>query len=167
MTQLPRVLDLNAQRSAMKNLSFLVGTWVGTARLFRGADTIELQQTENAQYKLDGMILLIEGVGTNKSTGLPALQALGFVSYDDETGTYRMRAFNDGRFLETEVKLLEDGKGLTWGFILGEIATRSVLRMNEKGEWTEFHEITIGSQPPRELMELIVRPVTHLDSVQK
>ena len=34
--------------------------------------------------------------------------ALGLISFDDETGTYRMRAFNDGRWLETEVKL-EDG----------------------------------------------------------
>ena len=30
-----------------------------------------------------------------------------------------MRAFNDGRFLETELKLLGDGDGLTWGFALG------------------------------------------------
>ncbi len=30
-----------------------------------------------------------------------------------------MRTFNDGRFLETELKLLGDGDGLTWGFALG------------------------------------------------
>ncbi len=30
-----------------------------------------------------------------------------------------MRTFNDGRFLETESKLLGDGDGLTWGFALG------------------------------------------------
>jgi hypothetical protein len=33
-----------------------------------------------------------------------------------------------------------------------------VLRMNEKGDWTELAEITIGSQPPRILMELRVSP---------
>src|SRR5215468_11309212 len=120
MTQLPRVPDLEAQRTAMKSLGFLVGNWAGTARLFRGADTIELDQTEDAQYKLGGLIMLIEGVGTCKSSKEAALQALGFVSYDDETRTYRMRAFNDGRFLETEVRLLGEGS-LTWGFSLGEI----------------------------------------------
>ncbi len=31
-----------------------------------------------------------------------------------------MRAFNDGRFLETELKLLESCKGITWGFALGQ-----------------------------------------------
>ena len=30
-----------------------------------------------------------------------------------------MRTFNDGRFLETELKLLGDGDGLKWGFALG------------------------------------------------
>ncbi len=123
---------------------------------------MELSQTEEAQYKLDGLLLLIEGIGRTKSSGQIALQALGLVSYDDEVGIYRMRAFNDGRFLETEVKLLEDGKCLSWGFVLGEVATKSALRVNEKGEWTELHEIAIGSQPSRKLMELVVRPVVSL-----
>ena len=67
-----------------------------------------------------------------------------------------MRAYNDGRYLETEIKLADEGKGLTWGFTLGDIKTHSVLRLNERGQWTELAEITIGSQPPRKLMELTV-----------
>jgi hypothetical protein len=64
-----------------------------------------------------------------------------------------MRAFNDGRFLETEVELSEHGKSMTWGFTLGDIRTKSVLRMDEKDEWMELHEISVGSQPPKNLME--------------
>jgi len=143
----------------MKEVGFLVGKWAGEARLLRGpAESVELLQTEEVQYKLDGLILVIEGVGRAKSDGQPFLQAFGIVSYDDESGTYRMRAFNDGRFLETQMKLLEEGKGMTWGFELGEIRTNSVLRINERGEWTELAEITIGSQPPKKLLELSVRP---------
>lgn len=81
---------------------------------------------------------------------------MGHVSYDDETATYHMRAFNDGRFLETEVKLANEGLGMTWGFALGEIRTQSVLRINDSGEWTEVHEIAIGEQAPKKLMELSV-----------
>ncbi|MGB9464061.1 MAG: hypothetical protein WBR10_03020 [Candidatus Acidiferrum sp.] len=143
----------------MKKLSFLVGKWSGEARILRGAGvTLELVQTEEAQYKLDGLVLMIEGIGCNKADGKAALQALGIVSYDDETETYRMRAFNDGRYLETELKLADDGKGMLWGFALGEIKTSSVLRIDEMGDWTELHEITIGSQPPRKFMELKVNP---------
>jgi hypothetical protein len=149
---------MDAQRAAMKKLGFLAGKWVGEARLLRGpGEPIVLVQTEEAQFKLDGLILEIEGIGRTKRDNKAVLQALGIISFDDETNTYHMRAFNDGRFLETDVKLHEDGKGLTWGFALGQIRTSSVLRINEKSEWTELAEITIDSQPPKKLMELMVK----------
>ena len=158
MPQLPRTPDLNAQRAAMKKLGFLVGKWDGEARLLRGpGEPVVLAQTEEARFKLDGLILEIEGIGRTKTDNKPVLQALGIVSFDDEAGTYHMRAFNDGRFLETNVKLQEDGKSLAWGFALGSIRTSSLLRINEKGEWTELHEIAIDSQPTRKLMELTVK----------
>jgi hypothetical protein len=148
--------NLDAQRAAMKKLEFLVGKWAGEARMLRGAgEPVVVTQTEEAYYKLDGLVLLIEGVGRNQADGKLALQALGVVSYDDENGTYHMRAFNDGRFLETEVKLVD--RGLTWGFAVGQYRTSSVMRIDEKGDWTELHEITIGEQAPRKFMELRVR----------
>jgi hypothetical protein len=159
MAQLARVPNVEAQRAAMKKLGFLVGKWSGEARLLRGpGEPLELIQTEEAQYKLDGLILIIEGIGRTKADGKIALQAFATVSYDDEAGAYRMRAYNEGRYLETVIKLADDGKGLTWGFTLGDIKTHSVLRLNEKGQWTELAEITIGSQPSRKLMELTVSP---------
>lgn len=158
MAHLPRVPDLNAQRAAMKKLGFLVGRWNGEVRLLRGAgEWVDLHQSEEAQYKLDGLILVIEGVGRTKSDGYTVLQALGVISFDDETATYRMRAFNDGRFFESEVKLLDQDKAISWGFGFGEITTKSVLRINESGEWTELAEIKIGSEPPKRLLELTVR----------
>ena len=141
----------------MKKLDFLVGKWAGEARLARRpGETIDLVQTEEARYKLDGLIMIIEGVGRTKSEGSLILQALGVICYEDDSKTYRMRAFNDGRYLETEVKLSEH-KGMTWGFALGEIKTNSVMRINERDEWTEIHEITIGSQAAKKLMEVAVR----------
>jgi hypothetical protein len=157
--QLPRVPDLEAQRAAMKKLSFQVGRWAGEAHLLRGpGEPVVLIQTEKAEYKLNGLILVVEGVGRRKTDGKLALQAFGMVSYDDERGTYRMRAFNDGRFLETEIKLMENGKGITWGFDLGPIRTSSVMRITKEGDWTELTEITVGSQPPSKYMELTVSP---------
>jgi hypothetical protein len=142
----------------MQKLSFLIGKWAGEASVLRGpGEPVQLLQTEEASYKLDSLILLIEGVGRSKSNGQPVLQAFGIISYDDEAQTYRMRAFNDGRYLETDVKLSQDGRELTWGFALGDIRTNSTLRINDKGEWTELAHITLGSQPPRKLLELTVR----------
>ena len=150
MSQQSHMPNIETQRAAMKKLEFLVGKWAGEARLLRGpGDPVSLLQTEEAQYKLDGLILLIEGVGRAKVDGTPALLALAIVSYDDESGSYRMRAFNDGGFLETELKLLGSGKGIAWGFALGQIRTSSVMQITEKGDWTEITEITIGSEPPK------------------
>jgi hypothetical protein len=157
MAQQPRTPDLDAQRAAMKKLDFMVGKWGGEARILIGPGApAERVQTEEAQYKLDGLILLIEGVGRNKTDGKLALQALAVVSYDDESETYHMRAFNDGRFLETEVKLTANGKGITWGFALGQYKTNAVLRIDDHGDWTELHEIAVGTQPPMKYMELRV-----------
>lgn len=154
----PRVPDVNAQRGAMKRLDFLIGDWTGTARLLRAPGVVvELDQTERAEYRLDGLVLLIEGVGRDRATAASVLQALGVVTYDDERGTYRMRAFNDGRFLETDVTLVETGRGLSWGFALGDVRTRSVLEITGDGAWTERAELTIGSAPPKTLLELSVR----------
>ena len=72
-----------------------------------------------------------------------------------------MRAFNDGRFLESEIKLLDEPNAITWGFALGPYKTTSVLRINDRGEWTELAEILIDSDPPKKLplLELAVRRV--------
>src|SRR5262245_61891083 len=94
MAQAPRTPDLRAQRDAMKKLAFLIGRWSGEAKALRapGAPMAEMLQTEEAAYKLDGLVLTIEGIGRNKSDGSLALQALGVISFDDEAGVYRMRA---------------------------------------------------------------------------
>jgi len=156
MAHLPRVPDLNAQRAAMGKLAFLVGKWKGEARLLRGpGEWVELHLSEEAQYKLDGLILVIEGVGRTQSDGHSVLQALAVISFDDEAATYRMRAFNDGRFLESDVTLLDRDKAISWGFAVGQVTTQSVLRINESGEWTEVAEFKIGAELPKRLLELL------------
>jgi hypothetical protein len=128
MTQQPRVPDLAAQPAALKKLDFWVGKWSGEAGVLGGSgEPRELIQTEEAPYKLDGLVLIIEGVGKTKPDGRVALEALGTVSYDDEAEAYQTCAYNDGRYLETDLKLGENGKAITRGFVLGDIKTSSTL----------------------------------------
>jgi hypothetical protein len=152
--------NLDTQRNAMSKLAFLTGRWSGEASVLRGpGEFADLLQTEEAQFKLNGLLLVIEGVGRMKSDGTSSLQALGLISFDDASGTYHMRAFNDGRWLETEVKLLDEPNAISWGFNLGEISTRSVLRINETGEWVEHADITIAGRAPQKLIDLTVRRI--------
>jgi hypothetical protein len=116
MAQQPRVPDTESQRSAMKKLACLAGEWSGEARIVRGSGgPLELAQTEDAQYRLDGLVLLIEGIGRDKKDGKVALQALGIISYDDAGRVYRMGAYNDGRYMETDLTLADDGGGSNGG----------------------------------------------------
>ena len=126
--------DVEAQRTAMRKLSFLIGKWSGEARMLTpSGEAIEMKQTEAAEYKLDGLILTIEGIGRTKADDRPVLSAFAVISYNDANGSYRMRAFNDGRYLETDLELAVDGKGAAWGFTLGSIKTSSILRINDSG----------------------------------
>lgn len=158
--QPPRSPDVNAQRQAMKRLGFLVGQWQGQGRMLRApGEWIEFDQTEHGEYKLDGLLLVIEGEGRAKGDGRLVLQAYSIVSYDDATGKYHMRAFNDGRWLESDIAVADNGKELTWGFALGEISTQSTLRLTDSGKWTESDDITISTRPAKEFMELTVKQV--------
>jgi hypothetical protein len=62
----------------LKKLDFLVGKWIGEARVLREpGEPLELIQTEEAQYKLDGLILIIEGIGKTKADGKVAHMGKG------------------------------------------------------------------------------------------
>jgi hypothetical protein len=158
MAQQPvRQPDPDKQRAAMRRLSFLVGIWSGEAHVQRGpGDLVTLAQTEEAYYKLDGLLLVIEGTGRIGTEQPPFLQALGIITFEDVTGTYRIRAWNNGRLMESEVHLLGDGRSLQWGVGAGE--TRStLLQVDNDGQWTEMSELKIGAQAPRKFMDLTVR----------
>ena len=158
LAQAPRGPNIEAQRTAMKKLDFLAGTWSGDVRVHMGpGNPMELTQTEEVQYKLDGLVLLIEGAGRNKTDGKPVFRALATVSFDEEAGQYRMRAYNNGRYMDTELKLPESGKGFTWGFAMGPNQMSYVMTINDKGEWTETGDMTMPGQPARRIVELNVR----------
>ena len=60
------------QREAMKRLSFLVGQWHGEATLVvAGGVRRRLTQTEDVRFRLDGLVLLVEGTGRDPETGAP------------------------------------------------------------------------------------------------
>lgn len=90
-------------------------------------------------------------MGRAKSDGRLLLQAYGIASYDDATGKYHMRAFNDGRWLETDTALADNGRELTWGFAVGDVRTKSTLRPPDA--------IAIGTQSSRRFMGLSVKQV--------
>jgi hypothetical protein len=155
--QQPRTPNVEAQRAAMKKLDFLLGKWSGEARVIRPGEPLDLIQTEDVQYKLDDLLLQVEGTGTKKADGAVAFRALAIISYDDAASQYRIRAFTEGRFVDAELTLAADGRGFTWGITNPQFKTSYVMTLNDKGEWTEVGDVTVGTQPPRRFVEMTVR----------
>lgn len=143
------------QREAMQKLSFLAGHWSGPATIHRGpGEPLHVTQTEDVQYKLDGLVLLIEGKSTD-ADGKVVFSALATVAYDDATHTYRFRAYNDGHYLDTELTVPDNG--FSWSFTSGPAHVINTMHLTAKGEWNETTDVTFASNPPFRSVEMLLQ----------
>jgi hypothetical protein len=155
--QQPSMPNVDAQREAMKKLDFLAGNWSGPVSISPGpgapggAEPLHLTQSETVQFKLDGLVLLIEGQST-RLDGKAQFQALATVSYDDASHIYRFRAYNDGHFIDTVLTVQPDG--FAWGFDAGPAKIRNTMHLTAKGEWQETTNVTFGSNPPHPSVDM-------------
>jgi hypothetical protein len=142
------------QREAMQKLAFLAGRWSGPVTVIRGpGGPLHLTQTENVAFKLDGLVLLIEGQSSG-ADGKGRFQALATIAYDDATRSYHIRAYNEGHYLDTELTVLADG--FSWGFQGGPAHVVNTMHLGAKGQWQETTEVTFGSNPPRKSVEMVL-----------
>ena len=139
----------------MKKLAFLAGTWTGEATTLRPKQAIKVKQTEQVSYKLDGLVLLIEGTGRNPESGEVMFRALATVSYDDAAGVYHFRAYNDGNYLDTELKVPD--RGFEWGYKAGPAQIAFVMKLNDTGDWVETGDVTVGNTPAQRFFDMTVR----------
>ena len=143
-----------AQREAMRKLSFLAGNWSGPVSFAMGpGEPLHLTQTEKIEYKLDGLVLLIEGKST-AADGTAPFQALATVAYDDATHTYRIRAYNAGHYIDAELTVLADG--FSWSFDSGPAHIANSMHLSPKGEWQETSDVTFGGNPPHRSVDMLL-----------
>ena len=140
--------NVDAQRTAMKKLAFLVGTWEGGATTTHGEQEIKVKQTEQVTFKLDGLVLLIEGTGRDPATGEAKFRALATVAYDDLAGVYHFRAYNEGNYVDSEMKVVDSG--FEWGFKAGPSQITFIMKLDDKGAWVErgFATVATGQRVP-------------------
>lgn len=153
--QPPASNSISTQREAMRKLSSLTGHWSGPVNIFRGpGQALHLTQTEDIEYKLDGLVLLIEGKSV-EAGGKVLFSALATIAYDDATHTYRFRAYNDGHYIDTELSVSADG--FSWNFSAGPAHIVNTMHLTGKGEWSEVTDVTIGSNPQHRSVEMLLR----------
>jgi hypothetical protein len=153
--QQPPSNSVDVQREAMGKLSFLAGHWSGPVNVVRGpGEPVHLTQTEDVAYKLDGLVLLIEGKSTS-ADGKVEFSALATVSYDDASHTYRFRAYHDGHYLDTELSV--PANGFSWSFTAGPAHIVNTMHLTNKGEWDEVTEATVGGNPPHRSLDMLLQ----------
>jgi len=144
----------DVQHQAMQKLAFLEGHWSGAVTIVRGpGEPLKATQTEDVQFKLDGLVLLIEGNSTGPD-GKVVFSALATVAYDDASKTYRFRAYNQGRYVDTELAV--NGNGFSWNYAAGPAHVTNTMKLTDKGEWQESTEVDMGSGPPRKVVDMLL-----------
>jgi hypothetical protein len=155
IAQQPVPSSVDRQREAMRKLSFLAGHWSGPVTVSRGAgEPLHLTQTEDVEYKLDGLVLLIEGKAASPD-GKVLFSALATIAYDDISHGYRLRAYHDGHYLDTDLSVQDTG--FSWGFTSGPAHIANHMQLTAKGEWNEFTEVTVASNPPHRSVEMLLQ----------
>jgi hypothetical protein len=146
---------VRAQHEAMTKLSFLAGNWSGTATVMQGPGTpLHITQSERVEPKLDGLILTLEGAGTD-STGRIVFRAFATISYDDAAHQYRIRAYNDGHYVDTELSVLADG--FSWSYSTGQVHIVNTMHLTASGEWGEKAVSTAGQNPPLTVVDMLLK----------
>ena len=147
----------SGQRAEMKKLDWLVGQWKGTGWIQMGPQgRQEFTQTETIEAKLDGLVLIVEGLGKAKESGATVHAALAFVSYDHHANKFRWHAFTPQGQIDTEAKVGADT--LEWSFQIPQRGQmRYTITRNEKGEWFEIGEMSQDDKTWRKFFEMTLR----------
>jgi len=142
----------HAQHMAMTKLSFLEGNWSGPATVSHGpGGALHLTQAERVQSRLDGLILTIEGAGADDS-GKIVFRAFATVSYDDDAHQYRIRAYNNGHYVDSQLSV--EANGFSWSYSAGPARVVNTMHLSSTGAWEEKTESTAGQNPAMTVVEM-------------
>jgi hypothetical protein len=152
----------SVSRAEMKKLDFMAGRWQGEGWIELGPERHTFRQTETIESKVDGLVMVVEGLGKDKAPGKENVvvhNAFAVVSYDGPAKQFRWRAFRaDGLTLDVEARVSENS--LVWGFPAprgGDI--RFTIKLTEKGEWFEVGEFSQDGKTWLKFFEMTLQRV--------
>lgn len=138
--------DTAAQRAAIARLAPLVGRWEGEANVTAPAPML-VHQTEEVETSLDGLLLVIKGVGHASAarSGAPVFRAMAVISYDTQRNVYEVRAYTHEGYATTATgEFLEDGR-FRWGFAPGGPVQMRFTMQFDDASWSERGEISLDN----------------------
>lgn len=115
-------IDVRAQRpdfsakckEEMKKLSYLAGDWKGEAVIKNQGGQMTVVQTEHIEWKLNGLVLAIEGTGHEQEK--ISFHAFALVNFDPSDQQFKLKSYvKEGFSTNAYFKVLEENK-FEWGF---------------------------------------------------
>jgi len=137
------VFAQNQKKDKMEQLSFLVGEWVGTSKIYEnGIVTRQGSAYEEISYDLDKSILVIE-------LNTDFLQLHTIINYDEKDQKYYYHRFSKEGFARYPAEF-KDEKLIVWRdektrFFFGSTAEGNFQEYGEQminGKWTKIFEDT-------------------------
>jgi hypothetical protein len=123
----------------LKKLAFWQGQWKGEAVIRRGpGEPVKVNQEEDIEFRLEGTLLLVEGIGRSPEDGSTTFNALAIINYDETSQSFKMKSYlREGRSTEAWFNVLDDNQ-YEWGFDVpsGKIKY-TILLDPSKGTWNE------------------------------
>lgn len=145
-----------AQREAMSRLSFLDGTWRGSAWALTPQGRHEIVQTERIGSFLDGSVKVIEGRGY-EANGSVSFNALGVISYNPASRSFSIQSWAMGQSGSFPMQVSENG--YVWETPAGPGA---VIRYTATVRGNQFHEVgerISGNAAPLRIFEMYLRRI--------
>jgi hypothetical protein len=145
------------QIAEMKKLAWMVGEWRGMGSMQMGPGHAETSQVyERIESKLDGLAILVEGIGVKKGADgkeTKVHHALATISWSPECKCYRFPAHTaQGSFVNAEMRIV--GDAVVWGFKTGPMEIRYTIRHTEKGQWNEVGDRSMDGKTWQRFFEM-------------
>ncbi|GCC50649.1 DUF1579 domain-containing protein [Chryseotalea sanaruensis] len=139
--------DVSARcKQEMKKLVYMAGDWKGEANIRDQSGVLKVAQTEHIEFKLDSLVLNIEGIGREGEK--ITFHALANINYDVTTQAFQFRSYvKEGFSTNAYFKILEENK-FEWGFDIpsgGKSRYTIILNPSTK-TWKEVGEYSRDGQ---------------------
>ena len=131
-------------KEKMKEFAFWEGRWRGEGSTQMGPGTAKKSTVdETLQFKLDGTVMLIEGMGTaidpQTNQSQVVHHAMAILSYDPPANQYKFQTYlKDGRSTTAVLKIIEEKK-YEWSFDVPNGKIRYLITIDPiKKTWNEI-----------------------------
>lgn len=141
-------------KEKMKPLTSWVGTWKGEGwSVDQSRQRTEFTVEEKVEPRLDGRVMMSEGIGKNKSNGETGFHAVGVFYYNNEKRTYEVKSFLDNGNMTLAQAIINDEGQFIWGFDVPGGKVQYTITLTEN-TWNEKGAFVMASGQEFPIMEM-------------